>query len=38
MACVRRQRWAKAPDVDFFTWLPVGVNYNKPARGSVSLI
>ena len=29
---------AKAPDVDFFTWLPVGVNYNKPARGSVSLI
>ena len=28
----------KAPDVDFFTWLPVGVNYNKPTRGSVSLI
>ena len=24
--------------VDFFAWLPVGVNSNKPARGSVSLI
>ena len=22
----------------FFAWLPVCVNYNKPARGSVSLI
>ena len=30
--------FAKAPPVDFFAWLPVGVNYNKPARGSVSLI
>ena len=28
----------KAPAVDFFAWLPVGVNSNKPARGSVSLI
>ena len=28
----------KAPDVDFFTWLPVGVKSNKSARGSVSLI
>ena len=28
----------KAPDVDFFTLLPVGVNADKPARGSVSLI
>ena len=29
---------AKAPPVDFFDWLPVGVNYKKTARGSVSLI
>ena len=28
----------KAPDVKNFAWLPVGVNSNKPARGSVSLI
>ena len=28
----------KAQAVVFFAWLPVGVNYNKPARGSVSLI
>ena len=28
----------KAPDVDFFTWLPVGVKSAKRARGSVSLI
>ena len=28
----------KAPAVDFFAWLPVGVNSIKPARGSVSLI
>ena len=28
----------KAPAVKNFAWLPVGVNYNKPARGSVSLI
>ena len=28
----------KAPPVENFAWLPVGVNYNKPARGSVSLI
>ena len=31
-------RLAKAPPVENFAWLPVGVNYNKPARGSVSLI
>ena len=34
-------RWfgvLKAPDVKKIAWLPVGVNYNKPARGSVSLI
>ena len=29
---------SKAPDVENFAWLPVGVNSNKPARGSVSLI
>ena len=29
---------SKAPSVDFFAWLPVGVNSNKPVRGSVSLI
>ena len=28
----------KAPAVKKNAWLPVGVNYNKPARGSVSLI
>ena len=28
----------KAPDVENFAWLPVGVNSKKPARGSVSLI
>ena len=28
----------KAPPVENFAWLPVGVNYNKPARGPVSLI
>ena len=28
----------KAPVVKKFAWLPVGVNYNKPVRGSVSLI
>jgi hypothetical protein len=33
-----RKGFRKAPPVDFFAWLPVGVNYNKPARGSVSLI
>ena len=31
-------RWIKAPPVEIFTGLPVGVNSNKPARGSVSLI
>ena len=35
---LRRVLLSKAPDVDFFTWLPVGVNYNKPARGSVPLV
>ena len=29
---------SKAPAVKKIAWLPVGVNYNKPARGSVSLI
>ena len=29
---------SKAPAVEIFAWLPVGINYNKPARGSVSLI
>ena len=29
---------AKAPDVENFAWLPVGVNSDKPACGSVSLI
>ena len=33
--CVRR---CKAPNADFFTWLPVGVNSDKLAHGSVSLI
>jgi len=28
----------KAPPVNIFAWLPVGVKANKPARGSVSLI
>ena len=28
----------KAPAVENFAWLPVGVKSNKPARGSVSLI
>ena len=28
----------KAPDVENFAWLPVGVNSDKSARGSVSLI
>ena len=28
---------SKAPAVENFAWLPVGINYNKPARGSVSL-
>ena len=31
-------RCTKAPAVEFFAWLPVGVNSSKPARGSVSLI
>ena len=33
-----RGQLIKAPAVKNFAWLPVGVNYNKPARGSVSLI
>ena len=28
----------KAPPVENFAWLPVGVNSDKPARGSVSLV
>ena len=28
----------KAPPVENFAWLPVGVNSNKTGRGSVSLI
>ena len=28
----------KAPAVENFAWLPMGVKSNKPARGSVSLI
>ena len=28
----------KAPPVEKNAWLPVGINSNKPARGSVSFI
>ena len=29
---------SESPGSRIFAWLPVGVNSNKPARGSVSLI